>query len=195
MISFPLFLPMPPRYASFVMLLLLGLVANAQVAVEVEGTTDEPVSTVAQRRDISEHVFYDVNWVLDAGTFYAQVDSEIRVDDSNGNIGTYIDLEDDLNLSEAELLFDVALGYHGWEHWSLEFEWFELNRNSSGVLAKDIYWNHSILPVGAEFDFYFDVEVYRVLLGYEVWSSPHSVLGLGFGNSWHRDANGNQCVR
>ena len=133
---------------------------------------DAPVATVFTKSD----------WLIDLGIFYANVDSKIRVDGLAGaGRSSDLDFESDLGLSEQELLFNASASYHGWEKWSAGIEWFQLNRGSSSTLSKHIEWGDTLLPAEAEIDTFFDVTIFRIYAGYELWRNDTTGIGLGAG--------------
>lgn len=141
------------------------------------------VSTAPSREVVEpRHILDEVDWVVDLGAFYAQVDSNVRVDGKGPlDVGTGIDFESDLGLAEQELLFNAQIIYQGWEKWSLGVEWFQLDRNATGAAKREIDWGDTTIPVGATVDSYFDVDIFRVFGGYEIWRNSSSVVGLGLG--------------
>ncbi|RKX34762.1 MAG: hypothetical protein DRP71_06030 [Verrucomicrobia bacterium] len=136
---------------------------------------------VIGQTNAASNVFVDSDWIVEVGAFWAGVDSEVRVDGANGEIGTEIDFENDLGLSDRELLFNVGVSYHGIEKWVFMVDWFDLQRSSSGTIDKYIEWDNTLLPVGAEVQGYFNIQVVRLFAGYTVWQNEKNEIGLGFG--------------
>jgi hypothetical protein len=120
-------------------------------------------------------------WVVDVGAFYANVDSNIRIDGARGNLGTTLDFESDLGLTEREALFNASISYLGWDRWIIGAEWFELNRNASASLQRDITWGTTLVPLGAQADTYFNVNIVRLLAGYELYRTDRTRAGASIG--------------
>lgn len=162
---------------AFALIVLASSDLRAQTAVSPTATGESSSSSPP----IVSEVFTQSDWILDLGMFYANVNSNIRVDGNAGNFGSDLDFETDLGLSEHELLFNASLSYHGWNRWRAGVEWFELNRGSMGTLRRDIQWGQSLLPAEAAFETYFDVQIVRIYGGYELWRNDTTGVGLGLG--------------
>lgn len=156
---------------------LLSLVLSVGLPAQIE---DAP-ETSAEKSPVLTERLNTADWVLDIGAFYANVDSNIRIDGTNGNIGTELDFESDLGLAEREALFNASVTYLGWNRWIVGAEWFDLNRHASASLRRDVEWGNTLLPVGADVDAYFNVNIVRVFAGYELYQSDRSRAGASIG--------------
>lgn len=163
------------------MRVVLPVLLSLLLSISLVGQTGESTTGTVQLQPELSEVLRSANWVVDIGAFYANVDSNIRIDGARGNLGTDLDFESDLGLAEREALFNASVTYLGWDRWIAGLEWFELDRTASSSLRRDIAWGNTLLPVGANFDAYFNVNIFRLFTGYELYQSNTSRVGIGIG--------------
>lgn len=109
------------------------------------------------------------------------VDSHIRSDGNAGNVGTESDFESDLGLTERATPFDAWLSYHGWDRSTVGLKWFDLSRNASGSWERNITWGDTVIPVGAQSEAFFAVNIVRFFASYELSRTEKLNSGLGLG--------------
>lgn len=115
--------------------------------------------------------------------FLASTSTDIRVDSADGVIGETISFEDDLNLSDREILPLLDITYRFNSRHMLDFSYVNLGRGGSSTFTKegtttdDIEWT-----VGSEIQSRFESEVYRLAYGYSFINDGKKELGvlLGF---------------
>lgn len=110
--------------------------------VAIAALTAAPGSALAQRAD-------DRVW-LQLGAFFPKIDSDIRIDASDEQLGTEIDLESDLGFKNSTTVFNGVLGYQFARRWHVEAEYFNVGRKSTATIDREIIIDDTVYPVNAE---------------------------------------------
>ncbi|MGH8280947.1 MAG: hypothetical protein ACRERZ_02020 [Gammaproteobacteria bacterium] len=77
-------------------------------------------------------------WFMSLGAFDPKASTNIRLDALNGQYGTNLHLESDLDLPQRRVVPQAALGYRFDRRASLEFNYFDLRRSGSRVIDENI---------------------------------------------------------
>lgn len=101
-----------------------------------------------------------------AGAFFSNVDSNLRIDSTNGQIGTIIDLESDLGLAQRKALPFGLVGWRFSDNWRAEFEYFKLSREQTRTIDKTLTIGNTVYPVNANLTSGLSTEVFRLGVGY-----------------------------
>ncbi len=113
---------------------------------------------------------------LELGYYYPNLSTQIRVDTDIG-LGTEIDFEDDLDLSDRKGLWSFELNAPLGKRWLVQAEYLDLSRSSSATLERDLTWGEENYQIGAAVRSYFDVKIYRVSAGYRFYNRENWVFG------------------
>ncbi|MDP5201427.1 hypothetical protein [Flavobacterium sp. DG2-3] len=116
-----------------------------------------------------------------AGAFFPINNTEIRVDGNNGNIGTKIDLEDDLGFNKSSSSFMGTFDWRISRRSRLGAEYFVLNRSSTKTLEREINFGDHTYDVNARVTAFFDIQIARIAYGYAIISKPKYEAGLLIG--------------
>jgi len=116
-----------------------------------------------------------------AGLYFPVNNTEIRVDGSQGNFGTTIDLEDDLGFEKNTFSWTGALEWRISRKSRLSFEYFYLNRESSKTLEREIEFEDNTYEVNARIYAFFDMQILRVAYGYSFVCQPKYEIGALIG--------------
>jgi len=119
--------------------------------------------------------------VVAVGLYSPRLDTQVRVSDSQGNVGTALSFEQTLGLADNKT---TPIGYIDWRFFkrhSLTLNYFDLNRsgnNSAGVIIKvgDQVINAS-LPVQS----FFDIRSIDLMYSYSLLFREKFELALGLG--------------
>ena len=111
---------------------------------------------------------YEQGFSMRLGGFYSSADTTLRIDATNGAVGTSISLEDDLGFSKEETLpFIDAIWRINPRH-RVELGYVSLARDSQKTITGEIRFGDSVFPVNANVGAAFDSDVWRLTYG---WSS------------------------
>ena len=100
------------------------------------------------------------------GGYWPAIDTQVRLDALDGTIGTTLDFEDDLNVSDREVLpwVDLQLRFH--PRHRLEFTYYDLERSGSRELTGEIRFGDEVFRVGVDVDSLFETKIYRLAYGF-----------------------------
>lgn len=130
---------------------------------------------------IPDHPILSDAWYLSAGVLWAE--SNVTANLSTGAIGAgaLIDFEDDMGLDETSLigLFDAR--WHFTERWQLEIEYFRLDRDNEKQIQRVIDWGNLNIPINGVTKGHFNIEDFRVSVGYSFFRTKDKEVGVGLG--------------
>lgn len=123
----------------------------------------------------------DRYWAQLSG-YWASISSSARLDFPGTQVpGTSLELEDDLGLSDRDVLPAVQLGARISQNWRLEFEYYSLKRTGTRSTSRVINWGELTFPVNASVSTTFETTIYRASAGYSFYKTPQAEAGLVFG--------------
>ncbi|WP_061495160.1 hypothetical protein [Ramlibacter tataouinensis] len=123
----------------------------------------------------------DRYWIQIEG-FRPAIESTARFDVPRLPVqGTEVKFEDELGLSDSKSLPYFLMGLRLGERWRLEFEYYELNRQGSGTIHRDIRWGDLVFPASSNVASRFDSKIYRFSAGYSFLRNPTAELGAALG--------------
>jgi hypothetical protein len=113
-------------------------------------------------------------WNIDVGVFSATQDTTVRLDATDGTVGTLIDLEDNLGLDSrvSDPRIDVLWRYK--KRSSVSLSYFKLERDSVGPLSITIKFGDIILDPATTSDVrtVYDIGVISAQWGYSFFRTP-----------------------
>lgn len=124
---------------------------------------------------------FDDTLSLRVEAYFAGVSSNLRVDGNNGNIGTEIDFENDLGLSDNKTLPAFELGWRINDDWVLQGQYYSLGRRTDATLDREIIVGDTVYPVNGSVGAGFDSDVYRFTIGNLLIQREGLEVGLGIG--------------
>jgi len=117
---------------------------------------------------------------LSLGVFLTDRDTEARFDSSFGD-GTDTDFESDLGLDSSDSVFRVDGYYRIGEQHRVDFSVFDLSRNNSKQIQKDILWGDTLYTIDTVLNADFDLAIYKAAYTYSFLSSEDGYLGALIG--------------
>jgi len=140
-----------------------------------------PGDGVAQERPAWRDDPLGNRFVLGAGPFWARLDTQVRLDSSDGRTGTVIDFESTLGMDENDRL-PMMLGYYRVaKNHRLAFGYFRLNRNGAAVSDAPIRFGDEIFPANLPLSSFFDVDVYSLSYAYSLIHDEKKELAFNIG--------------
>ncbi|HKQ24849.1 MAG TPA: hypothetical protein VJT81_10450 [Burkholderiales bacterium] len=105
-------------------------------------------------------------WNLSLGGFAATLGTDVRI--GSPGVGAEIDLEETLGLESSQTVFriDAAYRFGSSRRHRLDFTWFDLSREATRTLGRDINVDGTIYPVGTTVDSVYDMAFYNVRYSY-----------------------------
>jgi hypothetical protein len=136
---------------------------------------------VGQDANWAVHPALQDRWSFDLGAYSPNVKSSASLNGTRNGVGTTVNFEDTLGLSDhktvGEILGRVRLG----ERWRIEGEYFSLNRSGSRAINQDINWGDNIYHIGTVVASEFNSNIYRLSVGYSFIKSTEGELGIVIG--------------
>jgi len=118
---------------------------------------------------------------IEVDGFWPDVDTAVQVANVNRpNIGTKIDLESDLDLSDRKVLPAVNAGAR-FGRIVVTGDYYRLHRAGSRTASRTIDFDDLTFPVGATVGSEFNTDIYRLTIGYNFINKPDAELGVALG--------------
>lgn len=116
--------------------------------------------------------------LLEIGSLSTNVDTVLQVNGTGGNVGTSIDLEDDLGFETGKQINRFDLLYRFTDKHSLKYSFFQLNRAAIHKINKSIVVRDTEYLVNADVMTGFDYSLHSVSYGYSLRADENSYLDL-----------------
>ncbi|WP_259069598.1 hypothetical protein HDF24_15885 [Mucilaginibacter sp. X4EP1] len=140
---------------------------------------------------------------ISGGFFESINNTDIKVSNTSGSIGTNINFEHDLGFKKDA---GTVLGDIQWRATSrsrFDLSYVNITRNSNYSLQQDIVFGDNDYPINTQINAFFNTRIYRFSYGYAILSKPTYEAGLligahivdvgvglsAIGNSAHLDLN------
>jgi opacity protein-like surface antigen len=124
---------------------------------------------------------FDDTISLRVEAYFAGINSSLRADGSQGNIGTEVDFEDDLDLAANQALPAIELGWRINDDWVLQGQYYSLGRRTNATLDREIIVGDTVYPVNGMVTAGFDSDVYRFTIGNLLIQREKLEIGVGIG--------------
>lgn len=152
------------------------------MVVAVSLTSLTRAATAAEGDDsVPDHPMFTDAWYLSAGVLWAESNVTANLNTGAIGAGALIDFEDDMGLDEDNLigLFDAR--WHFTKRWQLEVEYFKLDRDNEKQVQRVIDWGNLNIPINSVTKGSFNMEDFRVSVGYAFFRSKDKEVGFGLG--------------
>jgi len=105
----------------------------------------------------------------------------MRLDSTNGLIGTYIDFEKTLGGDTTATVFRIDGFYRFNDHHSLSFSWYDIHLTGSRVLIQEFVWGGNTYTIGTQVDSELRFDVAKLSYQYSVYHNDKVELGASIG--------------
>jgi len=135
-------------------------------------------ANVFRAREFGEDAYKMPRFEFRAGLFQNSIDTKITLEPPDGGPGEEIDLEDVLDASDVKsvLQLDAIVRINSFHR--IEFGYFDLGRNSSLTLNRDIEFGDEFFPAGTNVTVRSDVRVARVSYAFSLMHDAQKELGI-----------------
>lgn len=130
---------------------------------------------------VPEHPMLTDRWYFSAGALYADSNVTANLNGTTLGLGALIDFEDDLGLDENNVIGLFNARWHFTKRWQLEVEYFKSDRDAERAVDREITWGNLSIPINAFAKSTFNMEDFRVSVGYAFFRSRDKEIGLGVG--------------
>lgn len=122
-----------------------------------------------------------VRFEINFGAYIPQLDTNIRLDGSNGLLGVELDFEEDFNLDNATVTPLVECIWQMSKKHGLSLVGFNLERASVGESTISFRFGDEVFPVGVPLEVEFDTNVLAVTYAYKFFNNHKRSFGMNFG--------------
>lgn len=130
----------------------------------------------------------DPNWPWERygftfGGFVADLSSDIRLGSDRLGTGVDVNLEDALGLDTTSRVLRVgaAVRFGKSRRHQAEFSWFQLNRDATKTLGRDVVIDNVVYPIGSTVDSFLDVQIWKAAYNYSFFLDDRINLAAGLG--------------
>jgi hypothetical protein len=131
--------------------------------------------------DIKEAPWHVDRFRLSAGVFVPITNTDLQVGIKGQVSGTPVNLEKDLGYNQGQLTFLAAFQWRISRRSRLSFNYYNIPRNATHTLDKDIVFKDSTYHVNTSVNTYFNTAIYQVSYGYAILQKPEYELGVMIG--------------
>jgi hypothetical protein len=122
----------------------------------------------------------DDRFSLSLGVFITDRDTDAQLD-SSMDTGTDTDFESDLGLDSSDSVFRIDGYFRFSEKHRADFSIFDMSRNSSRQIDKDIQWGDRLFSIDTVVNSDFDLEIYKAAYTYSFLQGDSGYLGATIG--------------
>jgi len=123
----------------------------------------------------------DDRFSISLAAFVTDRSTDTRLDSDVLGKGTVIDFEDDLGLDSSDSVFRIDGHYRFSQKHRLNFSVFDLSRDSSATILRDIQYGGKIFPIDTVVNTSFDLNIYKLTYTYSFMQRDSGYLGVTLG--------------
>jgi hypothetical protein len=116
-----------------------------------------------------------------AGGFWPNLDTKVRLDSSDGILGTTIDFETNLGMEESKALPIFVARWRISRRNAIDFAYFDLDRSGQAISDVTIRFGDVIFPANLPLNSFFDSEVYSAAWSYSFIHRPKTDIAFQIG--------------
>ena len=113
------------------------------------------------------------------GGFFANLNTMVRLDGTDGSLGFEIDFEQDLGMDETKTRPMVEAYWRFAKKHRLDFSYFNLDRSGDSSTTVDIKFGDNTFQADLPLQTFFDVEVYNLGYSYSILFDEKKELAVG----------------
>jgi hypothetical protein len=122
-------------------------------------------------------------YTISVDAFFPKIDTSVRLDASDGSIGTIIDFEQNLNMSDSEALPGLGFAWRFAKKHQMKLEVFNLNRSGSAISTSEIRFGDDVFQINLPISSFFDTRVTSLGYSYSLIFDERKELALNAGLS------------
>jgi len=129
---------------------------------------------------------------VDLGAFFANLETTVRLDGTNGILGTSISFEQDLGLDDSKIRPMVAAHWRFFKKHRLDVSYFNLDRSGDSSTTVNIRFGDFNFQANLPLQAFLDIEVFNLGYSYSVLFDEKKELAFGLALSFQDLAVGMQ---
>jgi hypothetical protein len=118
---------------------------------------------------------------ISAGFFVPVTSTTVKVGVEGSVEGTEIDFNKDLGYNKGQVTFSAGLQWRISRRSRLSFNYYNIPRNSTHTLTRDIVFKDTTYGVNSNVKTFFNTAIYQISYGYAILSKPKYELGIMIG--------------
>jgi len=118
---------------------------------------------------------------ISVGWFNPRADTSIRLDATESDLGTTINFEDDVGLSNGKGLIRVDGFFRFKKRHQIDFGYYNFDRNGTQTLNATIEFGDEIFLINTQVNSFFNVEIIKLSYTYLFIAKPNTTLGASIG--------------
>lgn len=115
------------------------------------------------------------------GGFRSTAETTLRIDASEGALGTSVSLEDDLGFTDSKSLPVIDAIWRINPRHRIEFGYLRLARDAQKTISGEIRFGDQVFPVNADVSSQFDSDIWRLTYGWSFYRQGGNELSLLLG--------------
>ena len=127
---------------------------------------------------------------LNVGTFFANLDTTVRLDGTGGALGTVIDFEQNLGLDDTKTRIMAGGHWRFFKKHRLDVSYFNLDRSGDGTSTVNIRFGDNIFQADLPLQAFLDIEVFNLGYSYSILFDEKKELAVGLALSFQDIATG-----
>src|SRR3954467_13772175 len=100
------------------------------------------------------------------GAFFPKTTTEAQLDSTRLGVGANVTFESTLGMGSRQAVPSATGRMRLGEHWRIEAEWFQLNRDGVRTIDRQIQWGDTVFPVNTQLSSTFDFYDLRLSAGF-----------------------------
>jgi hypothetical protein len=130
---------------------------------------------------VPDHPMMTDSFLLSGGALWAESNVTANLNSGALGVGALIDFEDDMGLDESNIMALWDFRWHFTRRWQVEVEYFKLDRDNEKQVERLVDWGDLVVPPNAFAKGTFNVEDFRVSVGWSFFRSKDKEVGIGLG--------------
>ena len=138
---------------------------------------------LAAQADVDWGLNHELNdpFVFALGATYLRTSGQAQLNSTTTGLGTLVDLQDTLGLSQEATGPYAAFRWRMSERWRLEASYVWITESGSKAINQDITWGDVVYPINTNLSTKFNFSDFRTSVGYSFYKTSDKELGVGLG--------------
>ena len=115
------------------------------------------------------------------GAFFPGADTTVRLDASNGSLGSEIKFEDDLGGSRNEALFRFDGYWRFKQHHAFTFGYYDFKRSGTKIIDKTLNFGDQTYSINSQINSFFNIQIFKAAYTYIPIDNEKTLVGLSAG--------------
>ncbi|WP_183576902.1 hypothetical protein HDF18_12315 [Mucilaginibacter sp. X5P1] len=151
---------------------------DTTAAAQVNDNSGQPATAKQSAKPPRDVPWFVEKFKVSAGFFLALANTDVKVSNKDGSIGTDINFQNDLGFNKSTGSF---LGDFQWRSSSrsrFDLSYYVVDQSASYTLQKTINFGNNTYDVNSTVSSFFNTDIYRFSYGYAIISQPNYEAGL-----------------